>query len=413
MSDILILQERIKNSILVGESDFREFKSAWEGKPGSKKPRLLKHLCEDIAEGLVAFANSDGGELVVGVEDDGTVSGVPHSEQDLETMLNAVKSHVFKGQELPMVYALRANVEGHTILFFQTDKGADEIYQMPDWRVMLRQDKRTVPARVRNLQFSKREADSRRFDRQWEDGATVADLDTDQILSTASAYMSRISLTVEKFLQQLDLAQYTSGGLRLRLAALLLFAKDIKRWQPRSQVRFLKVAGNQLLTGADYNVLGDETIEGNILNLVTASWDGFQKYIVQSNGLNQEGRFEPRYNYPAEACQEALVNAIFHRDYSVASAIEVYFFEDRMEVKSPGALLSTLSVEDLYAAESRHDSRNVGIARVLKTTQSVREMGEGMKRILHVMEAEGYPRPLLYSNTNWFSVTFFKKINVQ
>ncbi|MBC7774467.1 MAG: hypothetical protein H7246_03440 [Phycisphaerae bacterium] len=63
MTDILILKERIKNSILIGESDFREFKSAWEGKPGNKKPRLVKHICEDIAEGLVAFANSDGGEL--------------------------------------------------------------------------------------------------------------------------------------------------------------------------------------------------------------------------------------------------------------------------------------------------------------------------------------------------------------
>lgn len=402
---ILILQERIHNGILVGESDFREFKSAWEGKPGQKKPRLAKKICADIAEGLAAFANSDGGELIVGVEDDGTISGVPHDEEEMAMLLNAVKTHIFKGQQLPMVYAVKANISGQTVLFFQVEKGADEIYQLPDGRVVVRVDRRTIPASVRALQFGKQEAASRRCDRQWVDGATVQDLDNDLINSTASRYLSRLSLTVEKFLQQLDLAQYTTGGLRLRLAALLLFGKDVRKWHPRSQVRFIKIAGTRLLTGSEYNVLSDETTEGNILELIPAAWDALQKYIVADQHLDSNGQFTPHYRFPAEACQEVLVNAIFHRDYGVAAPVEFHVYDDRLEVKSPGPLLSTLLVDDLYAGESRHDSRNVGIARVLKTTRSIREMGEGMKRIMEVMAREGHPKPILYSNTNWFTIT--------
>jgi ATP-dependent DNA helicase RecG len=307
------------------------------------------------------------------------------------------------------VYALQTLVDEKRILFFQVDKGADEVFQLPDGRVVVRLDKRTMPASVRNLQFGQREAASRRFDRQWVDGATVQDLDIELVESTASRYLSRLSLTVEKFLQQVDLAQYTAGGLRLRMAALLLFAKDIRKWHARCQVRFVKIAGTELRTGAEYNAISDETVEGNILELIPAAWEAFQKYIVQSNALTPAGKFEPQYLFPAEACLEALVNAIFHRDYSITAPIEINMFDDRVEIKSPGALLSTLSVEDLYASESRHDSRNVGIARVLKTVQAVREMGEGMKRILHQMEAGGYPRPHLYSNTNWFTIGLIKK----
>ena len=130
MTDILILKERIKNSILVGESDFREFKSALEGRPDNKKPRLAKKICEDIAEALVAFANTDGGEIIIGVEDDITITGVPHTDEEIEMMLNSPKTHVYEGQELPIVYKLKTTIDGKLILFFQVDKGSSEIYQL-------------------------------------------------------------------------------------------------------------------------------------------------------------------------------------------------------------------------------------------------------------------------------------------
>jgi len=406
MNDILVLQERIKNSILVGESDFREFKSAWEGKPGSKKPiSVVKHLCQYIAEALVAFANSDGGEVVIGVEDDGTITGVPHGEEDLNSMLNAISTHVFRGQHLPIIYKLKVEIDNKTVLFFQVDKGSTEVYQLPDGRVMIRKDKRTVPGSSTLLQFERQEIRSREYDRQFVDGATMADLDLLQIQSLADRYIK--GLTPEKFLQQVGLAEYSVGGLKLRMASLLLFAKDIQKWHPRCQVRYLKVSGTTLLSGDQYNVVSDEFVQGNIYELIVKSWEWLRPYLAYKTEFGPDAQFQQRYIYPEEACREALLNAIAHRDYSSHNGIEVLIYDNRLEIKSPGALLSTLTVDDLYALENRHESRNVKITYILKVTAFMREIGEGMKRIFKLMESIDRLRPSLYSNTNWFTVSFF------
>ena len=407
MDDILVLQERVKNSYLAGESDFREFKSALEGKPDNKKPRPTRNICADIGEALVAFANTDGGELLIGVEGDGTISGMPHSEEEIEVMLNAVNSHVLNGQQLPIVYRLKLTIENKSILFFQVDKGSSEIYQLPDGRVVIRKDNRTVPVRIRNLQFDQQEIKSREYDRQFVDGATISDLDLQLIQTLADSYLK--GLTAERYLQQLGLAQYAINGLRLTRAAVLLFAKDIQRWHPRSQVRFIKVSGTELLSGEKYNVISDEFVQGNIYELVFKSWEMMRPYLAYKTKFSADARFEQKFIYPEDACREALLNGIAHRDYYNSNGIEVYIFNDRMEIKSPGALLSTLTIADLEALDNRHESRNAKIAYVLKVTKLMRELGEGMKRIFTLMLESELQKPRLYSNTVWFTVTLVNK----
>lgn len=94
MEQQLAIEERIHNAIRLGESHFREFKSAYEGPPGNRRPRQPVSICKDIAEVLVSFGNADGGELLIGVEDDGTISGVSHIGSQLETILQAPETHV-------------------------------------------------------------------------------------------------------------------------------------------------------------------------------------------------------------------------------------------------------------------------------------------------------------------------------
>lgn len=403
--DVLQLKERVRNAILVGESDFREFKSAVEGKPGEKRKRLSKKICEDISEALVAFANTDGGELIIGVEDDTTITGVPHSEEEIGQMLNAVNTHVLDQQSLPIVYKLKIEIDGKVVLFFQIEKGTTEVYQLPDGRVVIRKDKRTVPANLKHLHFSRQESVSREFDRQFVDGANVNDLDLVLIQQLADSYLR--GMTAEKYLQQLGLAEYAINGLRLRQAAVLLFAKDVQKWHSRSQVRFLKISGTTLEAGERYNVVSDENITGNIFELIVKAWEALRPYLASKTVFGIDGRFEQKYIYPEDACREALLNAIAHRDYANHSSVEVYVYDDRIEIKSPGALLSTLIVEDLLALDNRHESRNAKITYVLKVNKFMRELGEGMKRIFVLMSDNDLKKPELYSNTNWFTITLY------
>ena len=335
MTETLLLIERVRNTIQLGESHFREFKSALQGPESAKRARSAKSICDDIAEGLVAFANADGGELLIGVEDKGTITGVPHSADDVEMMLAAPRTHVHKDSLLPLTFATELLMDNRRVLFFSVTKGTTEIYQLTDGRCVRRADSATVPANANSLMFDRQEVRSREFDRQFVDGASVTDLDVEFVASIADNYLR--GLSAERYLQQIGLAEYTPGGLRLRMAALLLFAKDIGRWHPRSQVRILKVAGSELKSGEQYNVQSDEPVVGNIFHLLVKSWETMRPFLAYKTEFGAAGRFEQKYIDPELACREALVNAIAHRDYSVHNGVDVFIFDNRMEIKNPGA----------------------------------------------------------------------------
>jgi ATP-dependent DNA helicase RecG len=406
MSDILLLAEKVRNTVILGESHFREFKSALEGRPDNKKPRLTKSICSDIGEALVSFANADGGAILIGVEDDGTITGITHSEEDIQ-MLNSIQTHIYQGQQLPLNNANKLVLDNKTILYFSVNKGTTMIYQLPDGRCVRRKDKSTMPASVDQIQFERQEIKSREYDSQFVDGATVTDLDVKLLQGIADQYIK--GLSVERYLQQIGLAEYAQNGLRLKRAALLLFAIDIDRWHPRSQVRFLKVKGNTLEAGEKYNVVSDDTVKGNIFELVFKSWEHLRSYLAYKTEFGSNSQFEQKYIYPEDAVRETILNAIAHRDYSIANAIEIYIFNDRMEIKSPGALISTLTVKNLYELEGSHESRNSLIAKVLRENKLMRELGEGMKRIFDLMQEQELEKPELYSNGLWFRVTLSNK----
>ncbi|MDR2907239.1 MAG: putative DNA binding domain-containing protein [Bacteroidales bacterium] len=409
MENMLIIQERVKNTIALGESHFREFKTALEGKPDSKKPRLAKKICEDIGEALVSFANADGGELLIGVEDDGIITGIPHSEEDIDTMLAATKTHIYHGQELPLSIATKLDIDGKTILYFAVNKGVSQIYQLPDGRCVRRKDKSTMPESVDKIHFERQEIRSREYDSQFVDGALVTDLDLSFLQGVADSYIK--GLSIELFLQQTGLAAYGTNGLRLKRAALLLFAKsnEIGRWHSKCQIRFLKVNGNELKSGENYNVISDESVQGNIFDLWFKSWENLRPYLAYKTEFGSDAKFEQKYIYPEDACKETVLNAIAHRDYSNQNGIEIYIFNDRIEIKSPGALLSTITIKNLYELEGAHESRNPLIARILREYKLMRELGEGMRRIFNLMDENELERPTLYSNGSWFKVTLSNK----
>src|SRR5260221_486244 len=125
--DVLLLTERILKTIEMRESPFREFKSAWEGPPATKLVRDPKSVAKDIAETLVAFANADGGELLVGVEDDGEITGHGFKSETLKKLLNAPKSGVLASTPLEGVTAQTVNIENKQVLYFEVDKGTSYV----------------------------------------------------------------------------------------------------------------------------------------------------------------------------------------------------------------------------------------------------------------------------------------------
>jgi len=253
----------------------------------------------------------------------------------------------------------------------------------------------------------RQEIASREYDRQFVDGVKLQDLDVGFIQTIADQYLR--GLSVERYLQQIGLADYTPGGLRIRMAAVLLFGNAIHRFHPRCQVRILKIAGTELKSGEHYNVKTDEVVQSNIFSLLVEVWERLRPYLAYKTTFGPDARFEQKFLYPEFACREAIVNAVAHRDYTISNGIDIFIFDNRIEMKSPGALLSTVSLEELKRLEGAHESRNSLIAKVLRENKFMRELGEGLKRIFEVMRENELDAPELSTDGNSFSITLPNK----
>ena len=404
-SRILLIQDRLKNDLALGESHFREFKSALEGRE-RKRRRKVRLVARDIGETLVAFANADGGTLIVGAEDDGRISGITYAEDALEVLRNAPKTHVHEGTPLPVVRTHLVSIETETVLVFEVQKGTRYIHVTSDGRCLQRRDRDTVPVASEQIRFERHEQLSREYDRKWVDGATMSDLRTD-LLSRVAETVSP-GLSIEMCIQTLGLAEFAAGSLRLRTAAVLLFSKNVGKWHPRSALRLQQIAGPELLTGASYNVLRDETYYGNILELLSDGWDHVRQFLAQKRLAG--GTFQLQTTYPEDACREAFVNALAHRDYSIEGrSIEVLVFSDRLEIRNPGRLLSTVKLSELRRGGGVHDSRNTYLARVLRELGYMQEMGEGIRRISALMNGHELAPPEIDSVDHSFMISLSQR----
>lgn len=399
----IAIQERAQTAISLGESHFREFKSGLHGEAQKKVKRPSKDIAINISQTLVAFANADGGELLVGVEDNGEITGLDDfSEEELQLLENSPKTRVHQDTPLSSFRISRINVNNKTILYFSIPKSVKFVHLTSDGRCLQRRDLESVPIASEKIMFHRQEELSRHYDRDFVEGPQADSLDIKLINAVSDQILKGIS--PEKCLQYLELGEYSFSGLQLRRAALLLFAQEPSKWHPRLQVRIMKVDGTAMKTGNEYNITLDESVSGNILTLVEKSWESLRPHLVQTK-FEKSAKFEQKSIYPELACREALLNAIAHRDYAQEGrGIEVYIYSDRLEIKNPGALLSTIKIADILSLTGAHQSRNTHIARVLRELGYMRELGEGMRRIHKLMKSNELAPPELHSSDDSFSI---------
>lgn len=403
---LLKLRERVDLAIEIGESYYREFKSAFEGPPGAKKPRDVREISVDVAKTLVAFANADGGELFIGIEDDNLILGTSFNDESMTLILQSYKTHVHPDTPIRLKKSSIIDYDGKKLIYFSVDKGLDYVYLTAKGECFQRRDKESVPTAAEKILNDRQEVSSKGYDREFVDAAKISDLDLELISKVSAGIIKNIS--PEKFLQYLDLAEFNGERLALRKAALLLFAKNPIKWHPRQQVRILKVRGTSEKSGDDYNITEIGEVVGNIFELIEKSWEILRPNLTETRFT--DALFKTQIIYPEYACKEALINAITHRDYSnEGRGIEIKIYDDRLTFSNPGQLLDSITIADIEQLKGVHLSRNTYIARALRETGFVRELGEGMQRIFALMKSNDLVNPRLESTNNQFSITLFYK----
>jgi ATP-dependent DNA helicase RecG len=171
----------------------------------------------------------------------------------------------------------------------------------------------------------------------------------------------------------------------------------------------LRVKGIEEKTGEDFNLIELAEISGNIFHLYENSWEALRPHLTETR-FSKDGIFKNQIIYPELACKEALINAITHRDYSLEGrGIEIKIFDDKLQILSPGKLLSSITIKELEELKGVHQTRNTYTARVLREYGLIRELGEGIRRMFDLMKSNELIPPKLESPNKSFIVTLYYK----
>lgn len=329
---------------------------------------------------IVAFANSAGGRLVIGVDDDGTVVGVadPLAEEERITSLIADR---ISPQLVPAVDLV--TVGEATILVvdvplstrrphFMTDQGSEHgVY------VRLGSTTRQAdPALVAELE---RNARGVAFEDLGEPRASLDDLDL-QALSELRGRSTDVDDLVA-----LGFAVTQGGEIVPTYAGILAACPDPTRFLPSAWVQCGRLRG----TGGT-DIFDQTEIHSPMPRAVDRVMEFLLKHAYKS-AVFGEVRRRDAYSIPVEAIREVVVNALVHASYAErGTPIRVGFHDDRIQVDSPGLLLPGMTVESMRRASRL---RNPSLARIFREAGIMEQWGTGVQRVYDQIAAAGLPEP--------------------
>ncbi len=399
----LYSEQEIRQLLEREEGQYLERKSLWEQEPNRRRPLDRRTVRDFIAEYVAAFANADGGDLILGAEDDGDPTGHEYPEEAVEDFFRVGERRL---RPPVKVRAQRASVEGRELLLFHVGPSDQAVlvegngfpYRVGD-RVV-RESQEAINAR--------KEAYRRvGFEQMIRREASLSDLDI-ELAQSVLAKTVRGGRTVEEALEAYSLIHLGPEATRITNAALLLFGRPpLARWHPHADIRFFRVDGRERRHGPRRNVAQLDRLEHPIARLIPEAHRYARSQIRKSERLHNLF-FREMPEYPEFAWQEAIVNAVAHRDYgNQALGIEVWFYEDRMEVTSPGTLVPPVTIEALRSRRPVHASRNALIVRVLVEAGFMREEGEGIPRMFDETEAVLLKLPVFEEKDGSFGAVLF------
>jgi len=379
----------------------------------SQPPRASSHLLaflpapdpQALAETLVAFANSDGGTIVLGYDERGrlTTNVMP---EDIEAMLREAA-----GRTSPPVRATleSAGNADNPQLVVRVPRSPD-LHSLSDGRVFVRaagENRALTGEEIRHLTQSKSIGD---YEAESVAGATLADLD-DQMVAE---YIAKREWRTRR---KIELAERNAQGAAPLLkeigaldgrgqptvAGLLLFGRNPQAFLPQSGVVFVKFPGVEPRgEGGRAGYGRREEINGPLARVIERTWQVILEEMRVGaivKGLEREEVLE----YPEFAVREALVNAVCHRDYRLRGRrIEVRKYADRMEVISPGGLAGFITLDNII---EEHFSRNPRLVQGLFQWGYIEELGLGIDRMIEEMVAAGHPAPRFNATAYGFTVT--------
>lgn len=309
----------------------------------------LPHL-DDLAKEMIAFSNSEGGIILVGVNDKtGALNGLSYDEIQTTNrqLVEAATQKIFPPINIT-TETVTADVQNIVVVHIR--EGANKPYKDRNGITYVKNgsDKRKVVSND-ELRRMLQTSGNLSADEEQVENTTVDEIDVSYfkvfIEKKTGKVFDKLNLSILQVLNNMVLAK----GERLTLAGLLLFGKNPQKFKPVFSVQCLSFVGNDI-SSKEYRD-SEPPFEGKLSDIYQRSMQFIQRNLRKiqvQESFNSIGELE----IPKEVFEELLVNALIHRDYFIQSSIKIFIFENRIEILSPGKLPNTLSVESIKSGTS-------------------------------------------------------------
>ena len=352
-----------------------------------------------IAKTITAFINTQGGDLLIGVDDDKNVIGVDNALK----LRNRIQHQLIDSiRPNAPISSQVIRYKGKDLILISVWEGSNKPYQYKG-QIFSRENDRTKLSNqdiLKQLISERKDADFH-WERRAVLGASLSDLDKQEINKTIEYYRNFKPDTnfedEEDFLIQMGLLK---NG-HFTNACIVLFAKSPIRFIPQSKIRVTVYPSDS--TGDRF--LNDRIFDDNLFNNIKGVLSfldvTFGKSIVV-DGIERKEKL----NYPLLALREGLLNAMVHRDYnSVNGFLQISIFSDRTEIANYGGLPEGITLSDL---RKEHNSilRNPDIAKICFIRKYIEMLGSGTLRMINDCRKNKFKTPNWKQSNNITTVTF-------
>lgn len=350
-----------------------------------KTVEFKREYVDDIKKTVAAFANSEGGTIYIGINDDGSVCGVPDADAAMLRVMNTVRDAI-RPDVMMFVDCDHVDMDGKPVVVVSVQRGTARPYYLqgkgirPEG-VYVRQGASTVPASDAAILSMIRETSGDSYE-------AARSINQQLTFEYSTAFFHKRGL--EFGTQQMrTLHLIGKDGTFTNLAFLL-------SEQCTHMIKLAVFEGNKKTVFKDRAELSGSLLEQ--LEAAFAYIDRYNRTRAEFQGLD---RLDSR-DYPPDAVREALLNAVVHRDYSFSSSTLISIFDDRIEFVSIGGLLKGISLDDIMLGVSA--LRNQYLANLFYRLKLIEAYGTGIMKI-HENYSDFGARPSIEVTSNAFKIT--------
>lgn len=354
---------------------------------------------KELSVTMCAFANTDGGDIYIGVTDARQIKGLRITPLLLDNIQNTAREGCVPAVHIQL-HQIKVD-QTHSVIKISIEKSG-HLHSTASGKTYLRigtQDKKVMGDELLRLAETKSRIS---FEETLLDAGTdVLDVEALNQYYTVRQRVSSIrrGLSHEELLIKIGLAEKVANTVKIKVGAFILFGKENEAVLLQRDFTFVKYDNeNEMFTYREDLSLPATKMLDRIMELIRP----YNKSVEGTKGLVRQEKF----TYPEEAIREALLNAFAHRDYRISGLKnECRLYPNHMEIISAGGLPGMITLENI---DKRHFSRNPKVMHALLILGLTEELGQGITLMKEALNRNGNPPPEFVADEERFKVIFHK-----